>query len=60
MDDWTKVYNSLLNHGYSKAQATALIGRCYRLALATVINNVLTMGEEDILNGTADNEETGD
>lgn len=60
MDSWEAVYNNLLNHGYSKAQATALVGRCYRLSMNSVIAYLIRSGEEDILNGTADNEETGD
>lgn len=63
MDSWGSIFNNLLNHGYSKAQAQMLIGRCYRLAMHDAIHNLVDQydkGEEDILNATTDNEESCD
>lgn len=42
MDSWEAVYNNLLNHGYSKGQAAALIGRCYRLSMEEAINTLMS------------------
>ena len=60
MDDWKKIYNSLLNHGYSKGQAAAIIGRCYRLAMSSAVNALLEKSAEDAKSGIFNDEEACD